>query len=67
MPIKMNGQVYYRTLEASRKTGISKSTLLRWLDAGIISEMHRDTRGWRLFTDKDLQKIREKASSVTIE
>ncbi len=67
MPITMNGQVYYRTLEASEKTGISKSTLLRWLDAGIISEMHRDMRGWRLFTDEDLQKMRERASGVTVE
>jgi DNA-binding transcriptional MerR regulator len=67
MPITINGRVYYRTLEASRETGISRSTLLRWLKEGIISEMHRDTRGWRLFTDEDLQQMREKASSVTVE
>ena len=65
--VEINGQVYYRTLEACKKTGISRATLLRWLKAGILNKLHRDTRGWRLFTEKDLQKIREKATEIMIE
>lgn len=67
MPVEINGQVYYRTVEACRKTGISRATLLRWLKAGILSKLHRDTRGWRLFTDEDLHRIREKVTRVNIE
>jgi len=67
MPVEFNGQIYYRTLEACKKTGISRATLLRWLQAGILDRVHRDTRGWRLFTGEDLEKIRAKANKVEIE
>jgi len=67
MPVEFNGQIYYRTLEACKKTGISRATLLRWLQAGVLDRVHRDTRGWRLFTGEDLEKIRAKANKVEIE
>ena len=67
MPIEIDGKVYYWMLEACKKTGISRATLLRWLKAGIIGKLHRDTRGWRLFTEEDLEKIRAKANKVEIE
>ncbi len=67
MAVEINGQIYYRTLEACKKTGISRATLLRWLKAGIIGKLHRDTRGWRLFTEENLEEIRAKANKVEIE
>lgn len=66
MPVEIGGKVYYRTSEASRKAGISRATLLRWLKAGILKKLSRDTRGWRLFTEEDLNKIRMKANKVEI-
>lgn len=66
MSVEINSQVYYRTLEVCKMTGISRATLLRWLKAGIISKLSRDTRGWRLFTEEDLSKIRAKAIKVEI-
>jgi len=67
MPVEINGQIYYRTLEACKKTGISRATLLRWLKAGTPGKLRRDTRGWRLFTEENLKEIRAKANKVEIE
>ena len=67
MPIEINGQVYYKTSEACRKTGISRATLFRWLQAGILEKYHKDRRGWRLFTEDDLNRIRGEAEKINIE
>ncbi len=65
--IEINGQVYYRTAETCSRAGISRATLFRWLKAGILRETHRDRRGWRMFTEKDLDLIREEAETVKVE
>lgn len=65
MPIKINGRTYYRTTEAAKVAAISRSTLLRWLDDGTIKDApRRDRRGWRLFTEADIKRIREEANNV---
>ena len=66
MPVEIDGKVYYRTQEVFRKVGISRATLLRWLKAGVLKRLSRDTRGWRLFTEEDLNKILMKANKVEI-
>jgi len=67
MPIEINGQIYYRTSEACQKTGISRATLLRWLKSGILEKTHRDRRGWRMFTEGDLNKIQAEATRMKVE
>jgi len=67
MPIEIDGKVYYRMLEACHEANIGRSTLLRWLKTGIFGKLHRDTRGWRLFTEENLEEIRAKANKVEIE
>ena len=67
MPVDINGQIYYRTSEACRKIGISRATLFRWLKEGVLEEMHRDRRGWRMFTEDDLNKIRAEAKKISLE
>lgn len=67
MSIEINGQVYYRTAEACARTGISRATLFRWLKAGILKETHRDRRGWRMFTENDLDLLRKEAITVRVE
>jgi predicted site-specific integrase-resolvase len=67
MPIEINGQIYYRTREACTKIGISRATLFRWLKAGILKKSHRDRRGWRVFTEDDLNKIQAEANRIEIE
>ena len=67
MPIEIDGQVYYRTSEACKKTGISRATLFRWLKEGILEKTYRDRRGWRMFTDDDLNIVRAEANRVKAE
>ena len=65
MPIIINKQTYYRTSETCQIAGISKATLARWLKAGIIEDVaHKDRRGWRLFTEDDVNRIKTEASRM---
>ena len=65
MPVKINGETYYRTSEACQAAGISRSTLVRWLKVGILDDVpHRDRRGWRLFTEADIKRMEEEAHKV---
>jgi len=67
VPIEIDGQVYYRTSEACKKTGVSRATLFRWLKAGILEKYHKDRRGWRIFREEDLTKIRVEARKIKVE
>ena len=53
------------TAEAAKRAGISKATLLRWLKDGKIPEVARDVRGWRVFTEMEVEKIRKYAGAIT--
>jgi predicted site-specific integrase-resolvase len=65
MPVKLNGQTYYRTSEACRKAGISKATYFRWLREGVIKDVaHKDRRSWRLFTEQDIERIMNEAGKI---
>ena len=65
MTVNMRGQTYYRTAEVCSMAGISRSTLLRWLRRGILEDAsHRDRRGWRLFTDRDISLITNESHKV---
>jgi len=62
MPVSIKGEKYYRTSEACKITGIGRSTLLRWLRHNTIKDAsHRDRRGWRLFTEADIERIKAEA------
>ncbi len=65
MPVTIDGQTYYRTNEACRRVGISRTTLFRWLKGGIFREAeHRDRRGWRLFTEDEIDRLREEVNHI---
>ncbi len=53
------------TAEAAKQAGISKATLLRWLKEGKVPEVARDVRGWRVFTEEEVDKIREYANKIS--
>jgi len=45
--------------------GISKTTLFRWLKKGIFREVeHRDRRGWRLFTEYEVGRLKAEANRI---
>ena len=65
MPLSLDGKKFYRTSEACATAGISRMTFLRWVREGTITDVpHRDWRGWRLFTDDDLARIKAKANHI---
>jgi len=53
------------TAEAAKQAGISKATLLRWLKEGKMPETARDVRGWRVFTEEEVDKIRKYANTIS--
>lgn len=66
MPIKINGKTYYRTAEVCRIVGISRSTLFRWLREGSFTDVRNvDRRGWRLFTEDDLGRLKAEVNKIS--
>ena len=58
MPVTINDQTYYRTAEVYGMLGVSRNTLYRWLRKDILGETElRDSRGWRLFTRDEINKL----------
>ena len=65
MSVKINGQTYYRTAEVCRTVGISKTTLFRWLKRGVFKgARHRDRRGWRLFTEEEIDTLNAEVNQI---
>lgn len=54
----------YTLKEAAERVGVAPITLKRWLLSGKVAEVPRDRNGWRLFTEKDIVRIRRFASRV---
>jgi len=48
----------YKPQDICRLFDISKATLFRWEREGLISNVGRDWRNWRLYTDKNVQEIK---------
>ena len=66
MPITVDGHTYYRTTEACGMAGISRATLLRWLREGVIHDVPiKDRRGWRLFAEDDISRIKAEANKTS--
>jgi DNA-binding transcriptional MerR regulator len=67
MPREMNGKRYWSASEVCREVAISRPTLYRWLKRGILTKLHRDRKGWRMFTEEDLKRIRSEANKVDVQ
>lgn len=48
----------FGTSEAAKRLNTSRNSLLRWFREGRIQEVRRDRRGWRTFSESDLERIR---------
>jgi predicted site-specific integrase-resolvase len=64
--IEIDGCKYYKTSEACKQAGISRATLFRWMKTGILDKYYTDRRGWRLFTEEDLKKIKSEATKIRV-
>jgi excisionase family DNA binding protein len=67
MPQKISNQLFYSATETCEKTGISKTTLQRWLQKGVLDQIRRDRRGFRLFTEEDLILLKTENEKVHVE
>ena len=47
----------FKTREICKLYDISRSTLFRWEGEGLITGVHRDWRGWRLYNTHNLREI----------
>jgi len=52
----MAKEKYYLN-DISKKIDRNKNTLLRWEREGLIPKAKRDSRGWRVYTKKEVQQI----------
>ncbi len=65
MTVMIKGQTYYRTAEVCQIAGIARNTLFRWLKQDILGEpVRRDRRGWRVFTQDQVDKIKAEAHRI---
>ena len=65
MPIVINAKTYYRTAEVCQIVGISRSTFFRWLREGSFTDVTNvDRRGWRLFSEDDLGRLKAEANKI---
>ena len=67
MPLKLDGQTFYNTQEASRLAGAHRDTFRRWVRQRKFTDVeHRDRNGWRLFTDGDVRRLKSRVNHVEI-
>jgi excisionase family DNA binding protein len=67
MTKEINGQLFYTATETCEKTGISRATLQRWIQKGVLNKIRRDRRGFRLFTEEDLSTLKAELDRINIE
>ena len=58
IPILIEDELMLSTVEAAKLIGVSKSTLLRWLDEGLVDDVERDWRGWRVWRSCDVERVK---------
>ena len=67
MPVLIDDKQYFRTAEVQRQVGISRNTLFNWLKNGALGPYElRDSHGWRLFTQDDIEILKKKANHINI-
>ena len=48
----------HTTAEVARRVGVCKSTLLRWIHEGLVPDVGRDWRGWRVWRHGDIERVK---------
>jgi hypothetical protein len=67
VPKEINSQQFYSATETCALIGISRATLQRWIQKGILIKIRRDRRGFRLFTEDDLNLLKAESERINIE
>ena len=65
MSLYVGGRRFYRVSEACNAAGISRPTFLRWVRQGTFADVRRrDWRGWRLFSDEDVRRLKTRVNQI---
>ena len=48
----------HTTAEVAARVGVCKSTLLRWIHEGLMPDVGRDWRGWRIWRSQDIERVK---------
>ena len=64
MSVKIAGQQYLQIQEVARILGVSRQTLQRWFREGRAPDVARDHRGWRVFSQTDVDRLRQVVEKV---
>jgi len=48
----------YTTVEVAKRLSVCKSTLLRWIQEGLMPDVERDWRGWRVWRSRDIERVK---------
>lgn len=59
----MNGNKKYYTKQICTMFDISKATLFRWESDGLISNVSRDWRNWRIYNNENIDEIKKVINS----
>ncbi|KPK89984.1 hypothetical protein AMJ80_09000 [bacterium SM23_31] len=49
----------YSTAKICSMFDVTKTTLFKWEKEGKLTKVKKDWRGWRVFTDKNIEEIRK--------
>ena len=55
--VKRKNPKKYKTKELCDRFDISRATLFRWESEGLLTDVERDLRGWRVYGDLNLREI----------
>lgn len=55
--VKRKNPKRYKTKEICDRFDISRATLFRWESEGLLTDVERDWRGWRVYGDGNLKEI----------
>ncbi len=60
--MRVSSNKLLRLQDVAKIVGVSAITLRRWLLSGKVPEVARDRNGWRVFSGKDIKRIRKYAT-----
>ena len=49
----------YSTSEVCSELDVTKNTIFKWEKEGMIKKVEKDWRGWRLFSEDNVDEIRK--------
>jgi len=50
--------------EAAERVGVTPKTLIRWEKSGKIRNPKRDWRGWRVYSEDEIQRLEKKINQL---